>query len=161
MPIHPGTQAQEAGRKGGHAGRGRRQSPEHIRKRAEATARTLAAQTRICEECGEPYNPTRAAQRYCSGQCWNRIRARQRKAHELRHRKIEPREYAELLTRYGKVCRICGRTNGKHRLAVDIDHATGRIRGLLCHRCNTAIGLFRDDPELLAAAIRYLTETAP
>ncbi len=41
-------------------------------------------------------------------------------------------------------------------LCIDHCHITGEIRGLLCHKCNSAIGYLRDDPELLASAIRYL-----
>ncbi|MBV9646604.1 MAG: endonuclease VII domain-containing protein [Candidatus Eremiobacteraeota bacterium] len=41
---------------------------------------------------------------------------------------------------------------------VDHDHATGKIRGLLCHACNTAIGLFDDRIDWLLSAVRYLEE---
>lgn len=40
---------------------------------------------------------------------------------------------------------------------VDHDHATDLIRGILCSRCNQALGLLDDDPERFAAAIAYLT----
>lgn len=52
-------------------------------------------------------------------------------------------------------CAICGGI-GKRGLHVDHCHATGNVRGLLCVRCNTAIGAFRDSPELLDAAAAYL-----
>lgn len=60
------------------------------------------------------------------------------------------------------VCAICKKTetwvrDGKvFRLSVDHCHDTGKIRGLLCKACNTGIGYFLHDPELLQAAIRYL-----
>lgn len=66
-------------------------------------------------------------------------------------------QYAEMYQQQGGVCAICSQTDRQgHRLAVDHCHATGAVRGLLCHACNVAIGLLRDDPSLLDAASRYL-----
>lgn len=55
--------------------------------------------------------------------------------------------------REGKTCVICG---SAEMLRVDHCHATGSIRGVLCHHCSTGLGSFRDNPQLLAEAIRYL-----
>lgn len=52
-------------------------------------------------------------------------------------------------------CKICGEEfDGK--ICTDHDHKTHVVRGLLCHKCNTGIGLLRDNPELLIAAADYL-----
>jgi Recombination endonuclease VII len=59
-------------------------------------------------------------------------------------------------------CAICNQeerkvTRGKVvMLAVDHDHATGKVRGLLCHTCNVALGLLQDSPGLLANALSYV-----
>jgi len=54
-------------------------------------------------------------------------------------------------------CAICrDEPEPGRRLAVDHDHETGAVRGLLCRRCNMALGSFRDDPHLLLAAADYL-----
>lgn len=50
-------------------------------------------------------------------------------------------EYASLYDEQGGRCALCGgESNGRGRLAVDHDHETGRVRGLLCFSCNTALG---------------------
>lgn len=73
-------------------------------------------------------------------------------------------QYNELLRSQNGVCAICGkdepsehgRTGKQFRLSVDHCHETGVIRGLLCQKCNRAIGLMNDDPALLRKAISYL-----
>jgi hypothetical protein len=69
-------------------------------------------------------------------------------------------EKQALLAAQGGVCKICNRSEwpGKGP-AVDHCHTTGKIRGILCSHCNTAIGLMRDDPSRLRAAIAYLEAT--
>src|SRR5262249_29852326 len=65
---------------------------------------------------------------------------------------ITPEKYDELLASQAGLCAICGgpgRTTQRSQrfpLQVDHDHETGRIRGLLCHRCNTILGNAGDDP---------------
>ncbi len=56
-------------------------------------------------------------------------------------------------------CYLCGNLPGKRTLAVDHCHKSGRIRRLLCIQCNSGLGMFKDDPELLNRAIDYLQET--
>jgi hypothetical protein len=70
-------------------------------------------------------------------------------------------EFNTILKNQGNVCKICGATKSGGRsgkFVVDHDHKTGKIRGLLCHRCNTALGNFYDDRSILASAILYLQE---
>jgi hypothetical protein len=50
-------------------------------------------------------------------------------------------------------CAICGEET---KLVVDHCHQTMRVRGLLCHKCNVAIGLLRDNPDLMQSAARYI-----
>lgn len=55
-------------------------------------------------------------------------------------------------------CEVCGGRDEGKRLALDHCHETGVVRGMLCQRCNTAIGQMRDDPSLLRRAAAYLEQ---
>jgi len=70
---------------------------------------------------------------------------------------ITSEEYAAFVEQQNGVCAICEQPD--RRIGVDHDHATGKVRGLLCNHCNRALGSFGDDPERLAQAIRYLNST--
>lgn len=74
-------------------------------------------------------------------------------------------DYLRLLNKQNGVCAICqmpeqtvSRAGVRKRLAVDHNHETGKIRGLLCSGCNQAIGLLHDDPSRAAALVAYLRE---
>lgn len=54
-----------------------------------------------------------------------------------------------------QVCQICGSTEN---LCIDHCHTTSKVRGLLCSKCNIGLGMFRDNTEYLAEAIKYLTK---
>jgi len=51
------------------------------------------------------------------------------------------------------VCAICHAAPAQH---VDHDHATGKVRALLCFNCNGGLGQFKDDPAVLRAAAEYV-----
>lgn len=72
---------------------------------------------------------------------------------------LGPGEYARLYEEQGGVCAICQRATGKtKRLAVDHDHDTGLVRGLLCGPCNKLVGYFRNSPAAFRRAAAYLEE---
>jgi len=64
-----------------------------------------------------------------------------------------------MLKGQGGCCTICSipeQEASRGRLHVDHNHTTGLVRGLLCHACNTAIGLLRDSPDITMKATEYL-----
>ena len=71
-----------------------------------------------------------------------------------------PEMYEKLLKEQNGLCAICHGTNyDSRRLAVDHCKKTKKVRGLLCQRCNTALGLFKDKIELLESALSYLIKS--
>lgn len=79
--------------------------------------------------------------------------------HRQRLYGLTPFQYRKLLRNQNGVCAICKEINDDGRsLAVDHDHYTGKVRGLLCTRCNLGLGFFKDEIRLLAEAIVYLED---
>lgn len=89
----------------------------------------------------------------------------ERKRHAARFLKygVSPEQYAALLQKSEGRCAICGKgethfgSHGKVReLSVDHCHVTGKVRGMLCHACNIALGAVQDSPALLRRMAAYL-----
>jgi len=136
------------------------------------------AQEKRCTKCGEmkplsAFDKNRDGRPYLHSACrtcrsaaayqwWldNKDRAADtRRRRELAGYGMTVEEYDDLLARQDGHCGICEAVDAgadHKRLPVDHDHATGRVRGLLCHRCNRALGLLGDDIDLLRKAIKYL-----
>lgn len=74
----------------------------------------------------------------------------------LRNFGVTINEYEMLLLKQKGVCAICKEEERGKNLAVDHDHKTGRVRGLLCSRCNTVLGRVEDRVDLLKNMISYL-----
>jgi Recombination endonuclease VII len=91
------------------------------------------------------------------------VRARKYREWHLRKRfGLTIDVYGALLAAQDGTCAICSTpTENDSALHVDHDHETGRVRGLLCMRCNNALGLLRDDPEVLSNAVDYLHRLDP
>lgn len=115
-----------------------------------------------CKDCAAAYCRTR----YAEGAISQRLSAK-REWHLHKKYGISELEYAKLLVAQDGVCAICERPetqkakSGKVRqLCVDHDHETGEIRGLLCCRCNRAIGQLGDTHEQVSRVLNYLRSGA-
>ena len=117
-----------------------------------------------CDWCRESYEATHHSRRYCSDACrqsaWrsrNMTPETYRRADLKKNYGITPEDYDEMLEAQSGVCAICEQNCGSgRRLAVDHNHATGAVRGLLCTKCNTSLGNANDDPQILIAMAMYL-----
>lgn len=75
---------------------------------------------------------------------------------------LSAHRWAKLMRAQKGRCAICGKKEtsvvkgGLASLSVDHNHRTGRIRGLLCRKCNTGLGMFKDSVKTMKAAITYL-----
>ena len=109
-----------------------------------------------CKPCHTTYN--------------RELRARdttKRHGYKLKHKYgMTVQDYDALMEKQGGVCAICknpetsrhSKSKEVQRLAVDHCHESGKIRGLLCQACNTALGKFNDNLSTLESAILYLKE---
>lgn len=99
--------------------------------------------------------PDRKARSYrcndCALEAARRNRFRQRYG-------LSPEGYKVLLDAQQGCCATCGGTNAGKQLDVDHDHVTGKVRGLLCRRCNLALGHAQDSPEVLRRLTEYLEQ---
>lgn len=84
-------------------------------------------------------------------------RAAQKRRNIIRSYGLTPERHAEMLSEQGNACAIC-RTTPDRDLDIDHCHATGKVRGLLCSRCNMLLGMADDDAEILSRAVQYLSD---
>ena len=84
-----------------------------------------------------------------------------RDKHLKRRYGISALDYDALLKAQNSVCAICSSLNRNgNRLSVDHDHKTGKVRGLLCSKCNHGIGIFNDEVLRVKSAMEYLIKYA-
>jgi thiol-disulfide isomerase/thioredoxin len=98
--------------------------------------------------------------------CLRRASQSQKKRYSttIRNEQLKTK-YGISLEKYNKMfrdqsgnCAICGKNRSQERrdLGVDHDHVTGKVRGLLCSKCNSALGMFCDNIEIVRKALKYL-----
>lgn len=152
--------------------------PEQI---AERRGRGVLVESKVCSRCRErkpadlfhtkrhgSRDGLRPWCRSCSNEYARNYRTTNAQSLHGRHIKsrygISSEEYEAILDAQGGVCAVCRQPNSQfdqrvgreRKLHVDHDHETGAVRGLLCSRCNNALGSAGDDPERLRALAVYL-----
>jgi hypothetical protein len=99
----------------------------------------------ICKECKKVKYPATAQQK-------QRAYERQIK----RNYGVSVEDYEQMYKQQGGLCAGCKQTNNGSKFHIDHCHATGRVRGLLCGKCNIALGLVDDCIQTLVNLIGYL-----
>lgn len=112
-----------------------------------------------CKTCRNIFKPKAPSEHYCSNKCKDFGAT----SHYLQRKYgITYETYLLMLDNQDCKCKICsseGFVMAKHhrlKLVVDHCHDTGKVRGLLCHNCNRALGLLKDSTESLEKALEYL-----
>lgn len=130
----------------------RTNTPEH-KYRSRVPEREWPPGERFCAGC-QSFVPLF----YCTGSRCKACASRANHASAVEKTfDLAPGEYDALMKRQGGRCAICKCLPKSKRFAVDHDHDTGVVRGLLCSRCNhDGLGAFHDSPLLLWRAVAYL-----
>lgn len=139
----------------------------------------MAVVTRTCRKCAEEkdiesfgkYNngTNEGRRRVCEACRYKRAKekgyatykhktTRQQRKHEIKYRYgITEEELGDMYKAQEGKCLICKQHEDTvGTLNIDHCHTTGKVRGLLCKRCNMGIGYFKDNVELLRKAAKYL-----
>lgn len=121
-----------------------------------------------CLNCGEEFSELNfrinaGGGKFCCNECYKEYRKKNKKdekvLNKLNQKKhkygISKDEYLNLFIIQDNKCAICG-NDITDNACVDHNHKTGKIRGLLCQRCNLLLGLAKDNVEILKKSIIYL-----
>ncbi len=159
-----GKRWREANRERYRAGK----AADYLAKREEYSARNKAWRTKNSDgkrAADKAWRIANSERKRKNDKDWRlanaeRLPAVKRGAYIKRKYGISPEQYAEMLGKQGGRCAICGGLEpggfGGQSFAVDHDHVTLKVRGLLCFSCNTGLGHFKDNAELLRRALEYL-----
>ena len=124
----------------------------------------------VCKHCGETYleldiKLRNGTGKFCCNDCYKQYRSVHKKdkkiANSLYQKKfkygLNESEYNNLFKIQNNKCAICGlEFNNTNKAVVDHNHVNGNIRGLLCTKCNTLLGMANDNIDILKNAINYL-----
>ena len=126
--------------------------PEKHKRRAKDWKSNNRARVRANEAAWREANPER----------WALTRAKCALNARCKKYGITADDYHAMLSQQGNTCAICrcDSPGTNHDWHIDHDHRTGKVRGLLCHHCNTALGHVRDDLSTLNAMTDYLNRSA-
>lgn len=130
------------------------------RARQERQRTTHRVEQRECHKCGTPveWKPGKPVCADCRIDKRDPAKsAAKERRRRFRRYGLTEAEYDAILERQGHRCGIClTDTPGVKGWAIDHCHDSGMVRGVLCSRCNSAIGLLQEDPNVIARAAEYV-----
>ena len=141
----------------------------NAQKEAKENGLTHYISQRACPKCGG-YQRYAVSGRCSNLECRRKVEAEWRRKHpdkvqqNNRKRKmgyygLSVNDYDALMESQNNCCAICKKTCITGRaLAIDHDHNTNKVRGLLCNKCNQGLGFFDDSIDLLQGAMVYLNQ---
>ena len=139
------------------------QSGEHklceLREPLEQPILSQAFKAKPCRHCALKFVPKALSNLYCTPEC---AEAGYDNAYYKRTYRITKRDFDSMWVKQGGKCALCYgdgflmRAHHRKKLVVDHCHKTGKVRALLCHNCNRALGLFHDNPAVLNRAAMYV-----
>lgn len=114
-----------------------------------------------CRWCSGEFEPNAPSHLYCSDACSRSAFSDKRLKRDYG---ISLPDYLQMLDDQNHKCKVCGgegfsmhtHRDDTVKLVVDHCHDSRTVRGLLCHNCNRALGLFKDKVNVLEEAIKYL-----
>lgn len=139
----------------------------------------LCIKTKVCKLCNKKFIVSRKHRVYCSSKCSKKAndavqrqwyvanktlvleRGKNNPNKSYNYRKyvlkkkynLTPEQHSKMILKQRGLCVICKKPK---KLFVDHSHKTGKVRGLLCPHCNSALGFFDDSVSILKRALRYL-----
>lgn len=128
---------------------------------------------RKCKRCGRIFETLLTkvkakGEHFCSIDCYilylkeNSLPDKEKKKRNILYQKkskynLNEEEYNNLFLKQGNSCAICGKPFNEERKGfVDHSHETGKVRGILCSKCNTLIGMANEETNILENAIKYI-----
>lgn len=133
----------------------RHANPEKVNKITARYRRRNAKKLKAAIKKWRQRNPERSRS---TSDAWEKRNPELAADYQLRYKYgIGLEEYEKLKKKSRGKCGACGSSSQK--LFIDHCHKKRRVRGLLCHHCNSALGLLKDDPQRIRMLLIYLERT--
>ena len=115
----------------------------------------IARYTVVCHTCKKEFKAKLERAKWCSNLCKVRTTRNSRKWMLKYDYGLSLEQYDQMYQDQCGQCKICNKV--VQTLVVDHNHITNQVRGLLCANCNSGLGMFHDDYNVVKRAVEYLT----